>query len=114
MLAKLDRDEDGQITWDEFEKTIIEDATTLDRRVYPLAGAMFSAGLSVGTVVPILPVIVHDLGMGPAEFGLAVSAFGLTKLLANAPRSAREPRDAPWRLQLGPSVDCRGADAYFS
>jgi len=85
VLAKLDRDEDGQITWDEFEKTIIEDATTLDRRVYPLAGAMFSAGLSVGTVVPILPVIVHDLGMGPAEFGLAVSAFGLTKLLANVP-----------------------------
>ena len=88
VLEHLDRDHDGNITWAEFEKSILEEASTVDTTVYPLAGCMVAAGLSVGTIMPVMPIIVHDLGLGPAEFGLAVSAFGATKLVGNVPAAS--------------------------
>ena len=83
VLAHLDRDHDGTISWDEFEKSILEEASTVDTAVYPLAAVMFSGGLSVGTIMPVLPIIVRDLGLGPAEFGLAVGSAP-TAAAANA------------------------------
>jgi hypothetical protein len=88
VLEHLDRDHDGNITWAEFEKSILEEASTVDTTVYPLAAVMFSGGLSVGTIMPVLPIIVRDLGLGPAEYGLAVSAFGATKLIGNVPAAS--------------------------
>ena len=88
VLEHLDRDEDGEITWAEFETSILEEASTVDTTVYPLAAVMFSGGLSVGTIMPVLPIIVRDLGLGPAEYGLAVSAFGATKLIGNVPAAS--------------------------
>jgi len=65
VLRRLDKDEDGRVSWAEFESTIIEEASRRDRRIWPLAGTMFLGGLSVGAVMPIMPILVRDLGLGP-------------------------------------------------
>ena len=36
-------------------------------------------------MLPIMPLLVKDLGITQAQFGTVVAAFGLAKLLANVP-----------------------------
>ena len=88
VLRRLDKDEDGRVSWEEFESTIIEEASRRDRRIWPLAGTMFLGGLSVGAVMPIMPILVRDLGLGPADYGLMIGAFGAAKLVGNVPAAA--------------------------
>ena len=49
---------------------------------------MFLGGLSVGAVMPIMPILVSELGLGPADYGVVISAFGFAKLAGNVPAAA--------------------------
>jgi hypothetical protein len=40
---------------------------------------MFLGGLSVGAVMPIMPILVSELGLGPADYGVVISAFGFLR-----------------------------------
>mmetsp|Transcript_14839 Transcript_14839/g.52034 ORF Transcript_14839/g.52034 Transcript_14839/m.52034 type:complete len:408 (+) Transcript_14839:516-1739(+) len=68
-----------------FKHGIADLASQRDRRVWPIAGMMLITGLSVGITIPAFPVIVTQLGLTQAQFGYTVSAFGLSKVLANLP-----------------------------
>lgn len=46
---------------------------------------MLIAGTAVGVVLPVMPLLVHELGITQAQFGMVVSSFGLAKLIANVP-----------------------------
>lgn len=39
----------------------------------------------MGIIIPCMPLLVSQLSIPPSEFGLVVSAFGLSKLLGNIP-----------------------------
>ena len=88
VLRRLDKDQDNRVSWDEFRSTILEEASRRDRRIWPLAGTMFLGGLSVGAVMPIMPILVSELGLGPADYGVVISAFGFAKLVGNVPAAA--------------------------
>ena len=79
VLRRLDKDRDNRVSWDEFRSTILEEASRRDRRIWPLAGTMFLGGLSVGAVMPIMPILVSELGLGPADYGVVISAFGFLR-----------------------------------
>ena len=60
-------------------------ATVLDPRVYTLATSMCIVGTSVGVVIPVMPLLVHELAISTSQFGLVVAAFGASKLIGNIP-----------------------------
>ena len=79
VLRRLDKDQDNRVSWDEFQTTILEEASRRDKRIWPLAGTMFLGGLSVGAVMPIMPILVSELGLGPADYGVVISSFGFLR-----------------------------------
>ena len=85
LLAKWDDDGDGLVSRAEFEAHVREHAEKLDPRVWPIAGCMLATGVSVGVIIPVMPVLVQDMGLSTADFGLVVAAFGASKLLGNIP-----------------------------
>lgn len=85
FLSRLDLDKDKRISYDEFRDGIVKLAEQRDARMWPIATSMLVSGMSVGVVVPAMPMLVVQLGLSQAEFGYVVSAFGLSKLLANIP-----------------------------
>lgn len=85
VMSRLDRDGDNRISFDEFQAGILDMAEQRDERMWPIAGSMLFAGIAVGVVLPAMPLLVQQLGLTQAQFGTVVSAFGLSKLLANLP-----------------------------
>ena len=57
----------------------------LDVRVWPVAISFAATGLSIGIIIPILPLLVQEINLPSSVFGLAVSAFGMAKLIGNVP-----------------------------
>jgi MFS family permease len=39
----------------------------------------------VGIIIPCMPLLVSQLSIPASEFGLVISAFGLSKLIGNIP-----------------------------
>ena len=70
---------------EEFKQQILKLGEQLDPRIWPLGLSFLGTGLSIGIIVPILPLLVEQLHMPPSQFGLVVSAFGLAKLVGNIP-----------------------------
>lgn len=44
-------------------------------------------GAAVGVIIPCMPALATDLGIGPAEYGIVIGSLALTKLLGNIPAS---------------------------
>jgi MFS family permease len=76
---------DGTILAEDFLVNIKRFALERDSRVWPIAGMMLVAGIAVGVVLPVMPLLVQSMGLSAAEYGTVVSAFGLAKLVSNVP-----------------------------
>ena len=77
---------DGKVpSREEFHSRIVQLGEKLDPRVWPLGLSFLGTGLSIGIIVPILPLLVEQLHINSSEFGVVVSAFGLSKLVGNFP-----------------------------
>ena len=76
---------DGTIWAEDFLVNIKRFALERDSRVWPIAGMMLVAGIAVGVVLPVMPLLVQSMGLSAAEYGTVVSAFGLAKLVSNVP-----------------------------
>ena len=72
-------------TQEEWRKAVITLAEKLDPRVYPLGLSFLGTGLSIGIIVPVLPLLVESLKISPLEFGFVVSSFAIGKLVGNIP-----------------------------
>jgi MFS family permease len=57
----------------------------LDSRVLNIAFSFVLTGLSVGIIIPCMPLLVSQLQISPSAFGFVISAFGLSRLLGNIP-----------------------------
>ena len=68
-----------------YRKLVLASADRLDRRIYMLAGSFFATGLSIGVVIPMLPILVKNMSLSPSEFSIVVSSFAVAKLVAGIP-----------------------------
>lgn len=101
------------ITLDRFEQKHDEMSQTIDKRIWPIAAATVligtvlwrplpyfqeplvdifrhlgaAAGSAVGVIIPAMPLLASDLGIGPAEYGIVIGGLALTKLIGNIPSS---------------------------
>ena len=85
LLEKWDDDGDGLISRGEFEAHVKAHAEKLDKRVWAISGCMLATGVSVGIIIPVMPMLVQQMGLSTADFGLVVASFGASKLLGNIP-----------------------------
>ena len=69
----------------EFSALVRKEAEALDIRVWPIALSFAATGLSIGVIIPILPILVHEINLPNSIFGVAVASFGLGKLIGNVP-----------------------------
>ncbi|GBG32803.1 Synaptic vesicle glycoprotein 2B [Hondaea fermentalgiana] len=84
LMTKLDSRGEG-VTRARFNEVILGMANTVDPRVWPITISMVLTGVAVGIVIPVMPLFVTKMGLSSADFGLVVSAFGLSKLIGNIP-----------------------------
>jgi MFS family permease len=69
----------------EFSELVRKEGEALDIRVWPIALSFAATGLSIGIIIPILPILVKEIHLPNSIFGLAVASFGLAKLIGNIP-----------------------------
>ena len=74
-----------EMSFEDFKRIITDMAEEKDPRVYPIAGTMLIAGTAVGVILPVMPVLVTNIGLSQGQFGVIVASFGLSKLLVNIP-----------------------------
>ena len=78
----------------------------LDKRVWPVALSFGATGLSIGIIIPILPLLVKEINLPSSVFGLAVSAFGLAKLIGNPPSAQWVEKYGRKPVMVGGMVVC--------
>jgi MFS family permease len=90
----------------EFTARLRQSGEELDVRVWPIALSFATTGLSIGIIIPILPVLVKEINISSAVFGVAVSAFGLAKLIGNVPSAAWVEKYGRKPVLVGGMVVC--------
>jgi len=73
------------LNYDDYKSNIISYTESLDPRVWPLCISYLCTGLSVGIIVPCMPLLIAQLSIPPTSFGMIISIFGLSKILGNIP-----------------------------
>ena len=56
----------GLLPFGEFKDKITALAERRDPRIWPIAASMLLSGTAVGVVLPVMPMLVHDLGLSQA------------------------------------------------
>ena len=56
----------GLLSFGEFKEKITALAERRDPRIWPIAASMLLSGTAVGVVLPVMPMLVHDLGLSQA------------------------------------------------
>jgi hypothetical protein len=69
----------------EFRNAMISIGNQLDVRVWSLGVSFLLSGISVGIIIPCMPLLVTALAIPASYFGLVISSFGLSKLIGNIP-----------------------------
>ena len=65
----------------EFQVQLKKVGEQLDNRVWPMVLSFVATGLSIGIIIPILPILVKEIHIPTSVFGVAVASFGLAKLI---------------------------------
>jgi len=73
------------LSYEDYESTIRKIAGKLDQRLVPIACSFLFSGSSIGVILPCMPLLIQALEISTSQFGLVISAFGLSKLLGNIP-----------------------------
>lgn len=73
------------LTFADYKKSVLALGEKLDSRVWNLGLSFLFTGVSVGVIIPCMPLLVSQLNIPPSDFGMVISAFGLSKLLGNIP-----------------------------
>ena len=75
----------GLLSFGEFKEKITALAERRDPRIWPIAASMLLSGTAVGVILPVMPMLVHHLGLSQAAYGLTVArARARTLTLARA------------------------------
>jgi len=90
----------------EFQAQLKKVGEELDNRVWPVALSFAATGLSIGIIIPILPILVKEIHIPTSVFGVAVSAFGLAKLIGNVPSAQWVERHGRKPVLVGGMLVC--------
>ena len=63
----------GLLSFGEFKEKITALAERRDPRIWPIAASMLLSGTAVGVVLPVMPMLVHHLGLSQAAYGLTLA-----------------------------------------
>jgi MFS family permease len=85
ITTKSDPSKTISLSFEEYKKNTISIAEPLDIRLWPIATSFLFTGLSIGIIIPCMPILVHMLEIPAAEYGFVVGSFGLSKLIGNLP-----------------------------
>lgn len=85
FMAAFDHDHDGKVSKTEFVDALTRLSEKLDPRIWPIATSTLFVGMSVGVIIPAMPLLVQEMGLSPGQFGLVVASLALTKMLGNVP-----------------------------
>jgi MFS transporter, DHA1 family, multidrug resistance protein len=91
---------------EDFTVRVKEEGTKLDIRVWPIALSFLTTGLSIGVIIPILPILVSEIHLPNSMLGIAVAAFGLAKLIGNVPSAQWVERYGRKPVMIGGMVVC--------
>ena len=96
----------GLLSFGEFKEKITALAERRDPRIWPIAASMLLSGTAVGVVLPVMPMLVHHLGLSQAAYGLTLAgALALALALARARARTRRLTPTPTlTLSLTPSL----------
>lgn len=75
----------SQLTYDQYKANMLKYAEALDPRVWTLGLSYLCTGLSVGIIIPCMPLLISELQIPSTSFGTIISVFGLSKILGNIP-----------------------------
>jgi len=85
VTALLKSSSASKLTLEDYEANLRTYAGRLDSRIYPIAVSFAATGASIGIIIPCMPLLIQLLHIPSSQFGLVVSAFGLSKLIGNIP-----------------------------
>jgi MFS family permease len=85
ILKDLDADDTGEISRESFHAGVRLLGARFDSRVRPIVGCYLMTGVTIGIIVPCMPLLVSELHITSTQFGLIVSSFGVAKLFGNIP-----------------------------
>ena len=83
LLGSLDPS--VELDYSQYKERLTKMAEKLDKRVYHIGLSFLLTGMSVGIIIPCMPLLVSQLQITPNAFGIVISAFGLSRLLGNIP-----------------------------
>lgn len=84
-LDNIPSHQNKRITFDQYKQYLTKYSERLDKRVWNIGMSFLLTGVSVGVIIPCMPLLVSQLQISPSSFGFVISAFGLSKLLGNVP-----------------------------
>jgi len=103
---KLVSDDGVVLPQAEFSGLVKKEGEALDIRVWPIALSFAATGLSIGVIIPILPILVHEINLPNSIFGVAVASFGLGKLIGNVPTAQWVEQHGRKPVMVGGMVVC--------
>lgn len=87
ILGEMEVKNPGRISREDFSEGLRRMGLRFDHRVRPIVACYLVSGVTIGIIVPCMPLLVSELNISSAQFGLIVSSFGVAKLLGNIPSS---------------------------
>ena len=57
----------GRLSYADFRGKITALAERRDPRIWPISGIMLLSGTAVGVVLPVMPMLVHNMGLSQAR-----------------------------------------------
>lgn len=114
LADKLQLKWDAATDDDTFVRQVRALAERIDARVYPIAGSFLFAGISIGAIIPILPVLAAQVHLTPFTFSLVVAAFAASRLVGNVYAATWSETKGRKRTMVGGLLVCASAFAVIS
>lgn len=83
QLVPIDGNSDVQ--YDLFRLKMLSIGENIDDRVWPVALCNILCGISIGILMPCMPLLASQIDISSSQYGVVVAAFGVSRLMANIP-----------------------------
>jgi hypothetical protein len=83
VVAAFDANDDGRVSWEEFEAIVNKAASPVDKRVRIVSANLSLYYIGLGIQLPILPKYLTSLGLDASSVGNVIAVQSTAKLLSN-------------------------------
>ena len=75
----------NETQYEQFRLKMYEIGESIDDRVWPVALCNILCGISIGILMPCMPLLASQINISSTQYGIVVAAFGVSRLMANIP-----------------------------